>query len=134
MHRYDIKTRKSDVPLSGVNNFQMSFGGEKALYRQGQNWFIAALRPMPTGPGGGARPAATLPWSVDEHPQQFFVHWEVVSKNWKGDVVVTVHQEEGPLARGLNLAFTRAGAKFQIVGDPSLDKQTVRILIAPKKY
>src|SRR5260370_1459293 len=27
VHRYDLKTRKSDVPLTGLNNFQMSFGG-----------------------------------------------------------------------------------------------------------
>jgi tricorn protease len=34
----------------------MSWGGEKALYRQGENWVIAALRPMPgpgAAPGGG---------------------------------------------------------------------------------
>ena len=61
VHRYDLKTRKSDVPLAGVNNFQMSFGGEKALYRQGENWIIAALRPMAAGPGGGAPPAAMPP-------------------------------------------------------------------------
>lgn len=30
----------------------MSFGGEKALYRQGENWIIASLRPMSSGPGG----------------------------------------------------------------------------------
>jgi tricorn protease len=53
VHRYDLKTRKSDVPLTGVNNFQMSFGGEKALYRQGEDWIIAALRPMAEGRGGG---------------------------------------------------------------------------------
>jgi tricorn protease len=52
VHRYDLKTRKSDVALSGVTNFEMSFGGEKALYRQGEGWFIAALRPAPSGPGG----------------------------------------------------------------------------------
>ena len=51
VHRYDLKTRKSDVPLTGVSSFQMSSGGEKALYRQGENWIIAALRPMATGPG-----------------------------------------------------------------------------------
>jgi len=61
VHRYDLKTRKSDVPLSEVNSFQMSFGGEKALYRQGENWIIAALRPMTTGPGAGGAPAATPP-------------------------------------------------------------------------
>ena len=56
VHRYDLKSRKSDVPLSGVASFQMSFGGEKALYRQGENWIIAALRPMANGPGGGGAP------------------------------------------------------------------------------
>ncbi|HVN07324.1 MAG TPA: PDZ domain-containing protein [Bryobacteraceae bacterium] len=58
VHRYDLKTRKSDAPLTGVSNFQMSFGGEKALYRQGDEWIIAALRPMADGPGGGGPPAA----------------------------------------------------------------------------
>ena len=58
VHRYDLKTRKSDVPLSGVSSFQISYGGEKALYRQGENWIIAALRPMANGPGG---PAAGAP-------------------------------------------------------------------------
>ena len=57
VHRYDLKTRKSDVPLTGVNNFQMSAGGEKALYRKGDDWTIAALKPMPTGPGGATPPA-----------------------------------------------------------------------------
>jgi tricorn protease len=64
VHRYDLKARKSDVPLSGVSGFQMSHGGEKALYRQGENWIIAALRPMATGPGGaapGGAPAAAGP-------------------------------------------------------------------------
>jgi tricorn protease len=61
VHRYDLKTRKSDVPLTGVNNFQMSAGGEKALYRKGDDWTIAALRPMPTGPGGAPPPPETPP-------------------------------------------------------------------------
>jgi tricorn protease len=60
VHRYDFKARKSDVPLSGVSSFVMSFGGDKALYRQGENWTIASLRPMATGPGGGG-PAAAPP-------------------------------------------------------------------------
>jgi tricorn protease len=51
VHRFDLKSRKSDVPLSGVRTFIMSHNGEKALYRQGDNWTIAALRPMPTGSG-----------------------------------------------------------------------------------
>ena len=56
VHRYDLKARKSDMPLAGVSGFQMSHGGDKALYQQGGNWMIAALRPMATGAGGGAPP------------------------------------------------------------------------------
>jgi tricorn protease len=61
VHRYDFKARKSDVPLTGVSNFHMSSGGEKALYKQGDNWKIAALRPMVTGSGGSQPPAAAPP-------------------------------------------------------------------------
>ena len=62
MHRYDFKTRKSDVALSGVSSFQMSFGGEKALYREGDNWIIASLRPAPSGSGGGGAEPARQRW------------------------------------------------------------------------
>jgi tricorn protease len=58
VHRYDFKTRKSDVALAGVNNFVMSSSGDKALYRQGENWIIASLRPMAAGAAGGAPPPA----------------------------------------------------------------------------
>jgi tricorn protease len=61
VHRYDLETRKSDVPLSGVNGFVMSFGGEKALYRKGENWIIAALKPMAKGPGGDAAASTPTP-------------------------------------------------------------------------
>ncbi len=56
VRRYDLKVRKADVALAGVSAFQMSAGGEKALYRQGQTWTIAALRPMATGSGPAAAP------------------------------------------------------------------------------
>ncbi len=59
VHRYDLKTRKSDTPLSDVASFVMSAGGDKALYRQGDNWTIAPLRPMANGPS--PTPAAPPP-------------------------------------------------------------------------
>jgi tricorn protease len=57
VHRYDLKSRKSDVPVAGVSSFQMAYSGDKALYRQGENWIIAPLRPMAMGPGGAAASA-----------------------------------------------------------------------------
>ncbi len=63
LHRYDLKTRKADAPLNGLSAFQMSFGGEKALYRKGENWIIAALPPAPPATGGGPAPAAPPPSS-----------------------------------------------------------------------
>jgi len=60
VHRYDLKARKADVAISGVSGFEIARNGEKMLYRQGERWFIAALRPMPTGsaPPPPAPPAA----------------------------------------------------------------------------
>lgn len=51
VHRFDVKSRKSDVAMAGVQTFVMSHNGEKALYRLGDTWTIAALRPMATGSG-----------------------------------------------------------------------------------
>ncbi|HSK09053.1 MAG TPA: PDZ domain-containing protein, partial [Vicinamibacterales bacterium] len=53
VHRYDLKARRSDSPISGVTSFEVALNGEKMLYRQGARWFIAALRPMPA-PGAPA--------------------------------------------------------------------------------
>jgi len=61
VHRFDLKTRKSDVAIGGVRYFEISNNGEKMLYRQGDRWVIAAPKPMATGPGGeppAARPGA----------------------------------------------------------------------------
>ena len=98
IHRYDFKTRKSDVALTGVTGFQMSFGGEKALYRQGDNWTIAALRPPANGqgaappappPAGGGSNQGTLKTSdiqvqvdpVQEWRQMYREAWRI-ERDW----------------------------------------------------
>ncbi len=58
VHRFDLKKRKSDVAQNGVRYFEISQNGEKMLYRQGDQWFIKAPKPMSSGgpgpsPGGG---------------------------------------------------------------------------------
>ena len=51
VHRFDLKTRKSDVAIGGVRSFEISHDGEKMLYWQAEKWVIAAPKPMPKGPG-----------------------------------------------------------------------------------
>jgi tricorn protease len=63
VHRYDLKSRRADVAISGVTSFEVTRNGEKALHNQGGRWVIAALRPMaapgapgPSGPAAGGGP------------------------------------------------------------------------------
>ena len=69
VHRYDLKLRKSDMAVAGVRNFEVCHSGEKMLYRQGERWVIATLRPMSpgSGPSAGA-PAAGGPPSASGPP------------------------------------------------------------------
>ena len=63
IHRYDVKTRKLDRLLEGVDAFELAANGEKMLLRQGQNWSIRAATGPPAGAGpgaGGAPPAPPL--------------------------------------------------------------------------
>jgi tricorn protease len=57
VHRYDLKSRKADVAGAGVQFFEVSMNGEKALTRQGDNWFIRNLPPPPPANA----PAAPVP-------------------------------------------------------------------------
>jgi tricorn protease len=90
VYRYDLKKRKGDVALSGVTFFEMSSGGEKALYRQGGSWRIAGLRPTaagsggvapaPPGPGTGALKTAGIEVHVDpvqEWQQMYREAWRI---------------------------------------------------------
>ena len=58
IHRYDIKTRRADVVVSGIGFFDIARNGEKYLYRQGNRWYIATLRPMPPAGTPAGPPAA----------------------------------------------------------------------------
>ncbi|NWG13507.1 MAG: PD40 domain-containing protein [Acidobacteria bacterium] len=59
IHRYDLKTRKSDVAIAGVRFFEIAQNGEKMLYRQGDRWFIAPLRPMTPAVSGPSAPSVS---------------------------------------------------------------------------
>jgi tricorn protease len=42
VHKFDLEKRKLDKALDGVRSWDISANSEKMLYRQGDNWFIAA--------------------------------------------------------------------------------------------
>ncbi|MFQ3639590.1 MAG: PDZ domain-containing protein [Chloracidobacterium sp.] len=52
VHKFDVEKRKLEKILEGISSFQPTANGEKCLYRQGQNWFIASLM-APIKPGEG---------------------------------------------------------------------------------
>ncbi|HWQ34795.1 MAG TPA: PDZ domain-containing protein [Blastocatellia bacterium] len=56
VHKFDLEKRKFDKVLEGVTFLDVSANGEKALYRQGQNWTIASIatlgQPLPPGAPG----------------------------------------------------------------------------------
>lgn len=75
VRRHELKSRKSDVPYTGLQAFVVSATGEKALTRMGGAWSIAAVKPLVTGsapmppappaPGGGALKVEGLEVKVD---------------------------------------------------------------------
>jgi tricorn protease len=48
--KFDLAKRKADKLLDGVDAFVVAAGGEKALYKQGDKWFIAAVTDGPPKP------------------------------------------------------------------------------------
>src|SRR5579884_335668 len=85
LHKFDLKTREVEKILDGVNAFSLSFNGEKMLYRQKDQWFIApAAKPpdAPPKPGeGGPLKLDTL--EVYVHPQEEWRH--MYHQVWRGE-------------------------------------------------
>ncbi len=50
VHKFDMKTRKTEQILDGVNNFDLSFNGEKILYAKQNQWFIGPAEKPAEGP------------------------------------------------------------------------------------
>jgi len=50
LHKFDLKTRKTEKILENINGFNLSFNGEKMLYRQKDQWFITKAEKPAEGP------------------------------------------------------------------------------------
>jgi tricorn protease len=77
--KFDLKKRKTETLLKGVNQFILSANGEKMLYAIKDNWFIAKTD-APPKPGEGQLKTADLQvWSVpkEEWAQMYHEVWRI---------------------------------------------------------
>jgi tricorn protease len=76
LHKFELKTRKTEKIMEGINSFALAFNGEKMLYNQKDQWVIApADKPSgaPPKPGeGGPLKLDTMQVYVD--PQAEWKH------------------------------------------------------------
>jgi len=63
LQRYDLKKRKAEVFLSGVQQFSLSADGKKLLYQSGPAWAVVGTEQVPK-PGDG-KLAVALPMRLD---------------------------------------------------------------------
>jgi len=67
VHRFDLKERRADVVVSGIDAFEMARSGKKYLYGQRGRWLIGTLKPMPPSgapsppPSAGGAPDKAMP-------------------------------------------------------------------------
>lgn len=79
INKFDFKTRKTDLIIGGVTVFQLSANGEKMLYRQGEQWFIAGAESAPKA-GEGQIKTADMEVYVDpraEWKQMYRETWRI---------------------------------------------------------
>ena len=77
--RFDMKTRKTFPIISGVQDFDLSFNGEKFLYQQQGHWGIAPTA-APVKPGEGTLKMADMKVWVDpraEWKQMYHEVWRI---------------------------------------------------------
>jgi tricorn protease len=86
LQMFDLKTRKTDKIREGISGFVLSANGEKMLYRQGQQYFIAAAGRQPPAPpapgtGGGPLKLDTMEAWVDPRAEWEHMYHQV----WRGE-------------------------------------------------
>jgi len=75
LHMFDLKTRKTDKIREGVAGVMVSGNGEKMLYRQGQQYFIATAGKTSPGPAAeGPRPLALDSMEASVDPRAEWEH------------------------------------------------------------
>jgi tricorn protease len=79
LHKFDLEKRKLDKVFDNIGGFELSANGEKMLYRQGTNWFIASTA-QPPKPGEGRLKTDEMEVYVDpraEWNQMYREAWRI---------------------------------------------------------
>ena len=79
IHKFDFKTRKDEVLLTGVSDFLLSADRKKVLYNLEQNYFLTGLAPKPQ-PGQGRLNVDAIEVRIDpaaEWKQIFDEAWRI---------------------------------------------------------
>lgn len=76
LHKFELKTRKTEKLVDGLLEFAVSFNGEKILYRQGERWLIAGTG-APPKPGDGALKMDGMEARVDPQAEWAQMYREV---------------------------------------------------------
>jgi len=77
--KFDLNTRKTEPLLHAVNDFALSFNGEKMLYRIKNDWFIAKSAAAPKPGAGKLKTAGMQVWVVprEEWAQMYREVWRI---------------------------------------------------------
>ncbi|MEK6322560.1 MAG: PDZ domain-containing protein [Acidobacteriota bacterium] len=79
LHKFDLEKRKLEKVLDNITSFDISANGEKMLFRQGENWFIASTT-QPLKPGEGKIKTEDMEVHVDpkaEWQQMYREAWRI---------------------------------------------------------
>ena len=79
IYRFEMKTRKSEKFLDGVNSMDISADGEKTLIKQAERWFITSTT-APIKPGEGTVKTALMEAKIDpisEWRQMYKEVWRI---------------------------------------------------------
>ncbi len=76
IHKFDLKTRKTEKFLEEVRAFEVSRNGEKVLYRKGEQWAIAGAA-QPPKPGEGVLRLEAMEVRVDPRAEWRQMYREV---------------------------------------------------------
>ena len=77
--KFDLEKRKAEPLLHGVNDFALSFNGEKMLYQIKHDWFIAKTAAAPKPGAGKLKIADMQVWVVprEEWNQMYHEVWRI---------------------------------------------------------